>query len=420
MRIEATKKTPHPWNCLKTLLSLEKKYIHRGTFEFSVKKVRYMQENLTILGAASTDMWPMGTHFWVRDNALIGKRLLFYESFDLKLTRNYNNLGKKLLLSTLSIMSTKSQLTRMRRVILSNNPKFVDNVNNWPQIFLCIKDNLLGKKYESWAHKQDAWQILAHSILLGLESTKISFTELSSAHREFLSLLVPFLAKVKFYKQENSGSWEEIEACRSSVIAWDLALLHDISRLHHAKQFAFLIKGFGRYRSKLPKEVCNKSFEACLRTLLTLGARQLKKKIPYEAAEYPRSDARYRKEDAALIYLLQLNTPHMVAKILNLTQAWVTQKEHELLSAINSLFDPRTGGHKRYHRDSYQRFGFFREKTVRKLKELYGGASGDASKNFKARDTLVPKGPEAAWVHFTWQLSAWAGRRYQKTSKKLT
>ena len=128
-----------------------------------------------------------------------------------------------------------------------------------------------------------------------------------------------------------------------------------------------------------------------------------------------RSDPRYRRADGALIYLLQLNTPRLVSQVQGLGTKWSESMERKILATVERLFDPRSGGFKRYHGDSYQRVGFFRAETVRKLNELYGGPSGDASAQFNARDSIVPKGPEAAWTHFTWQLSAWAGRRYRET-----
>ena len=48
---------------------------------------------MTVVRAATTEMWPMGTHFWVRDTALIGAR--FLEGEDPSAVR----LGKALLLS---------------------------------------------------------------------------------------------------------------------------------------------------------------------------------------------------------------------------------------------------------------------------------------------------------------------------------
>ena len=53
--------------------------------------------------------------------------------------------------------------------------------------------------------------------------------------------------------------------------------------------------------------------------------------------------------------------------------------------------------------------------TARKLQDLYGAPSGDASHHFVGRDKVVPKGRRAAWTHFVWQLAAWSGERYLAT-----
>jgi hypothetical protein len=85
--------------------------------------------------------------------------------------------------------------------------------------------------------------------------------------------------------------------------------------------------------------------------------------------------------------------------------------EKKILGLLVRLDDPKTGGMARYENDSYQRVGFFRNLTVRKLQELYGAPSGDASSCFVGRDKVVPKGRTAMWTHFVWQLAAWSGKR---------
>lgn len=397
---------------------LERLLIRQGTFSFPLstlarKDPRHAQ--LKVLRAASTPMWPMGTHYWVRDNALIGERLLNVCLKDKKLSSTFRKLGRQLLQSALTIMSTPTQLARFRSVIENTSDQQVRSAAQWPQIFLGIADNLSGEKVEGWAHKQDAWQILAFHVLDNLASGKLSVDDLSIEHREFLSLVTPFLARVRFYEQENSGSWEELEAVRSSVIAWDMALIARVRALAGGMRFAFLEDGFRAFQASLSVYADTSSFHAFLNDLLTRGAETLKRTIPFECPLYPASDPRHRLADGALIYLLQLDTPRLVAEMLDLPESWIAESEKKLLKTIASLFDPRTGGHRRYRNDSYQRLGFFRPETTRRLAEMYGAPSGDASGNFTGRDRVVPRGPEAAWTHFTWQLSAWAGRRYCET-----
>lgn len=370
---------------------------------------------LKILRASDTPMWPMGTHYWVRDNALIAQRLIGITLADRPFSLKLRKLGRDLLESGLTIMSTRSQLTRFRNVIESPSDTYAKSATSWPQIFLGIADNLSGEKHEGWAHKQDAWQILAHTALVNLACGKLDPESLTIENREFLSLVAPFLARVRFYQQENSGSWEELEAIRSSVLAWDMAVLQQIYQLSCSARFSFLEDGFREFRGSLHGYAITDSFSEFLKDLLHKGAEVLKRSIPFESPLYPVTNPRHRLADAALIYLLQLDTPRLVADILDLPESWIEESETKLLKTIATLYDPRTGGHRRYKNDSYQRFGFFRDDTIAKLNEMYGAPSGDASGHFTGRDGIVPSGPEAAWSHFTWQLSSWSGRRYQET-----
>lgn len=393
---------------------------NQGAFTLPFFKARFGHEKptLTIVRAAATPMWPMGTHFWVRDNAFVGLRLVNIELADEDFEKELRAKGESILWSTLNILSTPTQLIRFKNIIENYSDDFVNAAANWPQIFLSIKSNLSGAHHEGWSHKQDAWQILAHSVLQLLESGRLSLDSLTFSHKEFFALLVPFLAKVRYYRQENSGSWEELEAVRTSVVAWDLALLNQINRLAGYNRFAFLRSGFERYRSILANYGDTSSFQNFVNSIMLHGAEHIRAAMPYECPLYPVDDPRHRKADAALIYLLQLDIPRLVANLLNLPDSWIAQSEAKLLKAVETLYDERTGAYRRYHKDSYQRKGYFRAEVVKRLAEFYGSPSSEYSSGFTGRDAIVPKGPEAAWTHFSWQLCAWAGRRYSETKDK--
>jgi hypothetical protein len=132
---------------------------------------------------------------------------------------------------------------------------------------------------------------------------------------------------------------------------------------------------------------------------------------------YPRSDARYRRGDAALIYLLQLDYAAFLASRTGRDQQWVRRMEQRLLEEIEALRDDWTGGIYRYKGDSFQRCGFFRAVTVAELVRLYGAPAGYTAEKFTARHYLVPRGRQAAWTHFVWQLAAWAGERFVTTKE---
>lgn len=345
------------------------------------------EASVTVLRAALTDSWPMGTHYWVRDNALIAGRLLALEH-----SPEQNVFGKELLLSALTLISTVKQLERFVGLIEGDQDYRQDAVN-WPYIFFEIKSNLNTAQKEKWMHIQDAWQMLALYTLRSLRTEKLTTSELTESHITFLSLLLPLFLKIELTDYENAGSWEELVAKRTSVLIWEYSILNEIALCGEKSGFEFLFK--------------DSSIDDCKKLLVDVE-KELGARFPFESGGYDKADPRYREADSALIALLYLDF------------AKEEKQEQVLLQLIESLKDERCGGYRRYLGDSYQRCGFFQPSTVKSLREFYGAPSGDASgaDEFVARDKLVPKGPEAAWLHFIFQLSWWAGKRFRETGQR--
>lgn len=388
-----------------------------GAFAVRLKRVRWKdtdgeRRTFTLARAASTEMWPMGTHYWVRDNAIIGARYLFSGKPKMRA------LGKELLLSALTFMSSVEQLRRFNKIIRASSAKYRDEANHWPYIFAGIKDNLSATKPEPWAHKQDAWQVLAYYILEALEAGFISHADLTSKHRKFFGLLIPFLVKVSFWQCESSGSWEELSAVRTSVRAWEHRVIVKLMKAERSKKLPLLSADFLKLRKYLPSKLRRSSLEECARWMERKVILEVVRDLPYESPRYRRSDPRYRRADAALIYILMIDYPYFLAARLGQSIKWAHRLEETILRTVMTLDDPLTGGMYRYGNDSYQRSGFFRNTTISKLNALYGAPSGDASKHFVGRDRVVPKGRKAAWTHFVWQLAAWSGRRFLDTGSK--
>ena len=360
---------------------------------------------MTIARAVSTEMWPMGTNYWVRDNALIGAR--FLESDAAAGVR----LGKALLLSALSFMSTASQLKRFDRMIRSSSKLFKSDPMNWPYVFATVKGNLNTATREGWSHKQDAWQMVAWHVLSGIERGLLSLSDLTPKHRQFLAAVVPFLISIDFVTAENSGSWEEIPAIRSSVRAWEHRLIVKIAKLSRQQSFAFLERGFLKARRHLPAPYRRRSLQEAVSLIERRAIAAMVRDLPFESPCYSKRDLRYREGDGALAQLLLLDYPRFLAGRAGKKDSWATQLEQRILRQVLKLVDKKCGGIYRYADDSYQRSGFFRNETVQALNKLCGGPSGDASSQIAARDKIIPRGRKAAWTHFVWQLAAWAGER---------
>lgn len=394
--------------------SIKQKLEKAGAFdirveEHLVKDIDGDRWRMTIARAATTDMWPMGTHYWVRDNSIIGARLLF--SGEARLMHR----GKQILLSALSFMSSQSQLKRFHNIIRSKSKTFRNDAASWPYIFAAVADNLNTSKLEGWAHKQDAWQILAWYLLEAIDRKLISTNELTKKQRKFLGAIIPFLARVEFWRCENSGSWEEIPAVRSSVRAWEHRLIVRLAEFSNRTEFSFLEKEYLSFRKSLAKSYATLGLVGAIQLMERQVVKAMLRDLPHESPDYARKDPRYRTADGALIYLLQLDYPNFLAARCGKSPEWAAILQQKLLANVLSLVDKKSGGIYRYGNDSYQRSGFFRNETVRKLKELYGAPSGNASSHFVGRGKVVPRGRKAAWTHFVWQLAAWAGEMYLKT-----
>jgi len=376
-----------------------------------------LRHGVRIPRAAETGMWPMGTNLWIRDLSFTAGNMLVAGRHDIPWHDDFTHVGKALLLSGLTLMSTVSQRKRFEAVLMSDDKAFWQDPVNWPHIFLEIVPNLNGATAEKWSHKQDAWQILAVNTLDALARGDISHDDLTPAHWQFLGYLVPFLAKIKFYENENSGSWEELPAIRTSVIVWDVALLARVAALAKKPEGAFLEEAFAKYRPHLGKPWTHLNCATTADRLAHEGAKVLGKMLPYESPTYDWNDPRARKADIALAYHLLLDGPAMTAKLGGLGSDWVARVEHGLLEMIAVLAEKTTGAYKRYLGDSYQGLNYFTYETVARLKEICGAPSGDASglTEFVNRQSAIPAGHEAAWCHPIWQLATFYGRRFAKT-----
>ncbi len=385
-----------------------------GAFAMNIERHRVRdidgdQFTMTIARAAVTDMWPMGTSYWVRDNALVAARCLASGA------REGEALGKAMLLSALSFMSTVSQLRRFEAIARSPSAKFKNSPGNWPYIFASVKGNLNAATEEPWAHKQDAWQIVAWHVLEALTGGQISLRELNAKHRRFLGLIVPFLCSIDFVRFENSGSWEEIPAVRSSVRVWEHMLAVRLAELACQPEYGFISREFARQRRHLKAPFRKLSLHEAVERMDRDACAVMSRDLPFESPGYPKRDIRYREADGTLLYLLQLGYPQFLARRAGRPASWAAAVEAKILKQVLSLVDPKTGAICRYASDNYQRNGFFRHVTVARLTELYGGPSGDASGLFSKRDALIPKGRKASWTHLAWQLCAWAGERFLAT-----
>lgn len=361
----------------------------------------------------------MSGSLWIRDQAQIAYRLMKLYQMDPEKNAKLGASANKLLLSLLTIMSTPAQLGRFDDIIShKENKKYSDNQTNNPHIFMHYS-NLDSKVTEGWNHKQDAWQMLA---LFGLEALKSGFItpeKLEESHKEFYGKIIPFLDAVDFSNRKTAGSWEEIDAVRTSVIAWETMLIRDIVDMSRSDDYLFLKKGYDELKDS---KSTNISFEEKANEMYKSGLKRIAESLPSECPLFDPDSLERRGPDAALLYLLDLDVPLALQE-----EGYGDAKHYEkmILDQVLRLEDTTTGGIYRYGGidgelpDSYQGINFWTHVVGFKLSKLYGGSKpdGDTSDawNFKKRNEIVSEGGQATWTHFTGQISVWAGYKFIDT-----
>ncbi len=348
----------------------------------------------------------MSTMFYLRDHVQCASAMMELFLTDPVRYAKEGDIGRELIHSALHLISTPAQLARFAAVVRRGDT----GQDEWPHISLWF-DDLEAEKPNAWRNKQDSFQMLAFLVLDALDRGFIGTDELLSAHREFLRFVVPFLRAVGFPRYESSGSWEEIAARRTSVMAVETALLHRIRVLTDNGKLGFLADG--------------EDFTTRVGTMVDAGLREIGRRIPFESPDYELDSIRYRRADATLVYLLMYGLPELLAEArvpIGEPARPMTAREVEtvVLDALLPLADPVTGGFIRYAEDSYQRVNFHTHEvqaTVRAIKEDIRadaearGGDVDLDRKQVMRGRLTPRGREAAWTHPLGQLAAWAARR---------
>lgn len=327
--------------------------------------------------------------------------------------------GHTLLFSALHLMSTPAQLERFQDVIQRGSEA---GQADWPHISLHFNDMDAVAPDNKWRNKQDTFQMLAYTTLDALERGFIGIDELDEAHKQFLGSVVPFLASVGFPRYENSGSWEEIEACRTSVISIETALLHKMKKMRDSgMDLSFLEDVYNESRAHLSGDK-KKEFADALDGMITEGLQKIGQQLPYESPDHNSDPIKYREADAALAYVLMYNIPDLLEQAktpVGPDQKAMTGQQIEalVLDQLKILFDPETKGIYRYIPDSYQRQDAATNR-VRKIQsdikaEINQEAKNedreiDLDKKQALRDERSPEGKQAAWIHQLGQISGYA------------
>lgn len=351
----------------------------------------------------------MSSMLYLRDQIQVASAYMELVLGDSDRYENEGNAGKALLMSALDLMSTPSQLGRFSDVI--ERGRQAGQVD-WPQVSLYF-DDLDGMRPNGWRNKQDTWQMLAYLAFDAIERGFVASADLLSAHKQFLGAVVPLLKAVGFPRYESSGSWEEVAAHRSSVMAIETALLHKIRIASKNKQLGFL------------KDHMSVDFSVILDDLIRKGLGELGARLPGESPDYDKNSVKFRDNDAALVYVLRYDVARLLAESKTPMRANGDRPmqagaiEDMILDQLETLIDKDTNGMIRYRDDSYQRVNFHTNtvraviKNIKRTVQQEAAARGseiDLDKKQELRGRLTPIGKCATWTHPLGQVSSWAAK----------
>jgi hypothetical protein len=366
--------------------------------------------------AGSPNHGDMSSMLYLRDHVQAANALM---ELHLQDPTRYNQEGRTsrtLFLSALHLMSTPSQLARFDDVITRGTTA---RQEDWPHISLLFND-LEGLKPNGWRNKQDTFQMLADATLDAVENGLLTVDDLAENHKQFLGSIVPLLVSVGFPAYENSGSWEEITAHRTSVLAVETSLLYKMKTLaaKDDRVAAFLRTGYGR---TAPNTAVG--FDETLDTLLHNGLFELGRRLPDESPDNDPTSIKFRQADAALTYVLMYDLPRLLASA-HVPIGGVPMEEQAIeqmiLAQLSTLVDPDTNGIARYEDDSYQRVNYHTNEVAWVIKAIKRKVKQDATtadtevdldQKQTLRGELTPQGKTAAWTHPLGQLAGWAAKR---------
>lgn len=371
-----------------------------------------IERHIAMVAATLTDAnhGEMSSMLYLRDQVQAINALMELFLQDPETYAAEGELAKELLISALHLMSTPAQLDRFEDVIQRGGEA---GQEDWPHISLWFND-LDGVGPNKWRNKQDSFQMLAHVTLDAIDRGFLKPDELADAHKKFLSSIVPMLESVGFPNYENSGSWEEVEAKRTSVTAVETAMLHKMQILiEKDNAMDFLADGYGG------------DFRRTLDDMINSGLRELGRRLPDESPDYPRDSIKYRKADAALMYVLMYDLQQLLADreipmAVNGGESMAAEDiECAVLSQLKKLINNETQGMYRYEPDSYLTGDYLTNAGQVVSKAIKHKVLKDAMRNGREIDlddkqTLRNQllgGKAAAWPHPIAQNASSAAKR---------
>jgi phosphorylase kinase alpha/beta subunit len=231
----------------------------------SAKTLEVHPNELGIYAASSSQPEQAATGYqnaWLRDNAMVA-------------FSKWACGDPQSAMSTARGLTTflKTQTEKMERIIAK--PKRKEEVNERPHIRFNAKE--LKENEESWSHAQN--DALGETVWLRFLLANESGFVLEAEEREFYAVLLRYFEAIQYWKDADSGAWEETRKINSSSIGAVMAGLREMDRYLRDGHELEGVKKSG------------------LADLLKRGRRVLEVQLPFEAPPE-------RRTDAALLFLI--------------------------------------------------------------------------------------------------------------------
>ncbi|MGC3971459.1 MAG: glycoside hydrolase family 15 protein [Pirellulales bacterium] len=233
---------------------------------------------------------------------------------------------------------------------------------------------------ERWAHAQN--DALGYYLWIAARLAAEGVLPIDDTLRETLAGTAFFLEKIEYWRDEDSGHWEETRKRSASSIGTALAGLTALDKLYDSP----LIKGELSFGDRPLKR-------AQLHNLVARGRETLLEHLPHECLDP--DPTKRREADAALLFLIY---PLEIVDGAT-ADAIIEVVLRDLIGDV---------GIRRYRGDSYWCADY-------KTKLAAEARSADYSDDLSGRDALLREGEEAQWCIFDPIISAAYGRRYQQT-----
>ncbi|MCE9605127.1 MAG: glycoside hydrolase family 15 protein [Planctomycetia bacterium] len=239
---------------------------------------------------------------------------------------------------------------------------------------------LLAEIDQKWAHAQN--DALGYFLWIATRLIEEGLLTVDAATAQALAGTALFLEKIEFWRDEDSGHWEESRKQSSSSIGTALAGLQGLLSLVERPDWSPMLK-FG-------EEVLTRTR---LEKLVAKGREALTIHLPHECADA--DTAKRREADGALLFLVY---PLEIVD------------EKASLAIIESVVRELQGdiGIRRYKGDSY----WCADYKTKLSSDMW---TADFSDDMSGRDAMLRAGEEAQWCIFDPILSAAYGRRFQAT-----